>query len=145
MRPVGYGRPGTEVFPDDWQDDHAAVFAGTLECTVTIGPTTAGAGTFQDADGQTHTTAGTAIYTGPASISVVTDTSRVVQTAEDRVPLRRYDVRLPVDTAGIDPEAHSVRVTASPDAMLTGRTLSIESVQRGGRRFTRSLITTLND
>lgn len=145
MRPVGYGRPGTKVFPDGWAENAAHVFEGTLECQITIGPLTGGAPTWNPDTKQTESSAGTPIYDGAASISVITDTSRITIAAEDEVPVRRYAITLPADTAGIDPEGHVVKVTASPDAMLTGATFAIESITRGGRRFTRELVTTLND
>lgn len=144
-RPVGYGRPGTPVFPPDWQATHGVVLETTLDCTVEIGPPTGGAPAWNPVTEQSEATPGTPVYTGPASIAVVSDTDRTVDAVDDMVPTREYFIALPVDTAGIDADEHTIRVTDCPDPMLTGQSLAITGIVRGGRRFSRILRATLND
>lgn len=143
MRPVGYGRPGTPVIPAAWQAIGATVFADTFDCTVKVGPA-GGAPAWNEATGQTETPMANPIYDGPASISVAANSTATVDVADDQIPLVRYLVELPVDTAAITDE-HFVLVVASPDPMLTGRRLDINAVVRGSRRFTRLLLCGLPD
>lgn len=143
MRPVGYGRPGTEVIPAGWVGIGAAVFGDTFDCTVRIGAA-GGEPVWNPDTEQTETPMATPVYEGPASISAAANSTATVDVADDLIPLVRYLVELPVDTAGISDE-HFVEVVACPDAMLTGRRLDINAVVRGGRRFTRLLLCGLQD
>jgi hypothetical protein len=144
MRPVGNGRPGTEVFPDDWQATHAAVVGTTFDSTIRIAP----AGTnpqWDEEAGGTRTTAGTPIYSGGATITAISDSDRTVDVVEEQAALRRYEVKVEVDLADVDPDVHFVYVDACRDSDLAGKRLSIESVKRGDRRFSRVLYAVLND
>jgi hypothetical protein len=141
---TGSGRSTTTVIPDDWQDHHAGVVAQTFKATITIGNPEAATGTFNDTTGTTDVTPAAAIYSGPAAIAVVTDTDRLVAAADEQASTRMYEVSLPVDVAGIKPN-HVVHVDDSPDPMLTGRDLAIDTAQLGDRRFSRVLHAILND
>lgn len=142
MRPVGYGRPGTEVIPTGWQATHAPVITGTLDCTITIGPAGTAAAWNPDTE-QTETAGAAPVYSGPAAIAVITDTAKVVDAVDEQTPVRRYEITLPVATAGIE-AGHLVTVDASSDLMLTDATLTVATAERGGRRFSRVLQATLN-
>lgn len=142
MRPVGYGRPGTRVFPADWQATHAPVVEDTFDSFVQIGPATGGPAAWNETSGQSESTAGAPVYSGPASIGLISDTSRLIDAAGEQVPVRRYEISLPVDTAGVDDD-HVVHVVACPDQMLAGQVLTDLAIERGDRRFARALQATL--
>jgi hypothetical protein len=141
---TGSGRATTTVIPGDWQPHHAGVIAQTYDATVTIGNPEAATSAFNDTTGTTVVTPAAAIYDGPAAIAVVADTDRLVDAADEQASTRLYEISLPVDVAGIEPN-HVVHVNSSPDAMLTGRDLAIDTTQLGDRRFSRVLHATLND
>lgn len=144
-RPVGYGRPGTPVFPDCWDQHAGKVLATTHDSTVTIGRP-GGTPVWSDVRGQTETPAAVAAYDGPASLRPASesdgDTERVV--GEDPVTVVRYQVALPRPAAGVE-VGHVVHVDASPDNELVGRDLTVIKVEYGDRRFTRLVYATLND
>lgn len=144
-RPVGYGRPGTSVFPAGWSTTAAGVLNRTHESTVTIGPRSA-TRTWRDADQQTVTSAAAAAYDGIASVRPASESDGSAQpvVGEEQVAVARYQVGLPQPTAGIQ-VGHVVHVVSSPDAALVGRDLTVVEVEYGDRRFTRHLYATLND
>lgn len=138
---TGSGR--RTVFPDDWQANHAAVITGTLSATVTIGDPEAATEVFNDTTGTTDVTPAGVLYTGPADIASISGSS-VVEVAAELESTRSYQIVLPVDVAGIKSH-HVVHVVDSPDPMLVGRNLGIDTTQLGDRRFSRVLHATLND
>lgn len=142
MRPVGNGRPGTQVIPDGWEATHAAVIATTFDCTITIG-TLGGKPAWNDETEQMETPLSDPVYSGPASLAPVTDTARLLDVVGDQVPVGRYEVTLAHDAAGIT-DKHVVHVVTSPDPLLAGRTLTDIATARG-RRFSRVLQATLAD
>lgn len=136
-RPVGYGRPGTPVFPAGWQTNAARVVEGTLDCTVEIRPT----GTvtaWNPVRRVTETVPAPPSYTGPAAVTPVSiDDGDQPTVAEDVVPVRRYEIALEHDASAVAVD-HVVKVTASPnEPMLDGRRLKVTSVELGSRRFSR--------
>lgn len=143
-RPVGYGRPGTRVFPAGWDTVAGRVLDDTFDSTVQIGPA-GGTRTWSDADRQTVTAPAAAVYSGAASVRPASDNDsdaeRVV--GEDAVTVARYQVTLPRPTSGIA-AGHLVTVAASPDVGLVNRTLTVVGVEYGDRRFTRIVYATLN-
>ena len=144
-RPVGYGRPGTKVFPDGWADAAAGVLNRTHESTVTIGPRGA-TRAWSDADGQTNTAPAAPAYDGVASVRPASESDGSTQpvVGEEQVAVARYQVGLHQPTGGIQ-VGHVVHVVTSPDAALVGRDLTVVEVEYGDRRFTRHLYATLND
>ena len=142
MRPLqSQGRPGTPVFPVGWEAAHAVVSEKSFDCTVSIGPATGGPMVWNPVTEQDESTAGTAVYAGPAEILVVTDTAKVMDEAADATPVRRYQVKIRAAASSVTTE-HVIRVTTSSDSMLVGKTLTIDAIERG-RRFSRVLQATL--
>lgn len=138
------GRPGTPVFPPDWQKDHALVIDKVLDCKIQIGP----AGTqpvFDPGSGTTKTRPVDPVYDGDAALAPVSSSDgRRVDAADQVVLVRSYEITLPVDVAGLR-KSHRVLIVESPDAMLTGQLLTVDSIERGDRRFSRVLYATLKE
>lgn len=139
---TGSGRPTTAVIPADWPAHHAAVVDGTYESTVAIAAA-GGTAIFNDTTGVTQVTGPAAVYTGAATISSAGG-DRLVDVVGEVDATRIYEVKLPLPVAGVLPGMW-VHVTTSPDPMLAGVSLSVNTVQRGGRRFSRVLLAILND
>lgn len=136
------GRPGTAVFPPDWQADHAPIIGDTLECTVQIGQP-GGAPEWNAERGQTETPVVEPVYEGPASFAPLsTSDGAKIDVVDEAARLRSYEITLPVRTAGIAP-GHVVRVSESADTGLSGRTLTVDTVEYADRRFSRILYATL--
>lgn len=144
-RAVGYGRPGTNVFPDGWADAAAGVLNKTHESTVQIGPP-GSTPAWDEASRRTLAATVPPAYDGVASIRPASDSDGAAEpvVAHDQVTVTRYQVGLPQPTDGIV-VGHVVTVATSPDAALVGRTLTVVAVEYGDRRFTRLLYATLND
>lgn len=144
-RPVGYGRPGTRVFPAGWAEAAAGVLSRTHESVVKIG-TPGSAPTWDEASRRTVAANADPSYNGPASIRPAGDNDSASEpvVGEEQVTVARYQVGIPQPTTGIE-VGHVVSVTASPDAALVGRDLTVVAVEYGDRRFTRLLYATLND
>lgn len=141
------GRPGTPTIPPGWQAGHAPVVTRALmNAAVTIGPA-GGTTDWNEGAGQTETAAAAPVYSGAAAIMAVSDSARILTVVDDPTSTRVYDVTLSLDAAGVDliESEHVIRVTASDDAMLTGKTLSISGIERGTERFSRVLLAVLND
>lgn len=136
------GRPGTQVFPTRWAAEHGDVLASTYESVVRIGPLGA---PVRGEDGRTRTPAGVPVYAGAASITPSADGAVAASVVDAPASTRIYEVKLPTQAEGIDPDAHHLWVDESPDADLVGARLTIQSVERGDRRFSRVLQTTLTD
>lgn len=137
-RPVGYGRPGTKVIPDGWQESAAKVVESTFDCTVQIGPPGA-TPTWNEGAKATLSSPAAAAYDGPATITPLDeDGEQQTVVAEDQVPLRRYQVKIR-HAAGAVEVGHVVTVAEAPDAALTGRRLEVTAVEMGSRRFSRIL------
>lgn len=133
------GRPGTAVFPPDWQNTAAAVVTTTLDCAVKVGA----AGTtpqWVPERNQTETVAAAPVYAGPASITPASESGEQQTTAaEDIVPSREYEVKLLHAATGVE-VGHFVTVDVCPDdPMLVGRRLRVTGVKKGSRRFSRVL------
>lgn len=138
-RPVGYGRPGTKVIPDGWQESNAKVVEGTFDCTVEVGRAGMTA-QWNEANKQTESVPAAPAYDGPASITPVEqDSSNQVVDAGDVIPTRQYAVKLPWAAAAVEVD-HIVTVVTAPDPMLAGRRLRVTSVEMSSRRFSRLLI-----
>ena len=144
-RPVGYGRPGTPVFPPAWAETLAKVETTTYESMIIIAPTAASP-TWDPVLRQTVTTAPDAAYDGPASLRPPTRDGldpAAQNIAEQIVRVNELEVCLPMFTGGIE-DGMTVTVVISPDETLTGRTATVTYVERGDRRLTRVLGATLN-
>ncbi|VXC44199.1 DUF6093 family protein [Nocardioides sp. AX2bis] len=137
-----YGRTGTRVIPTTWAAEHADVLATTYASTVRIGPL--GGTRWNSETKASEAVPADTVYAGAASITPSADNGAISDVVDDPTSARAYEVKLPADVAGIDPEAHHVWVDDCPDADLVGRRLSVQSVERGERRFSRVLQTTLD-
>lgn len=144
-RPVGHGRPATRVFPTCWANTVASVIDGTHESTVTIGPA-GGTRTWSNTDRQSVTAAAAPVYDGAATLRPASESDGSADrvAAEEPVTVALYEVALPHPTTGIE-AGHVVRVTASPDPVLVGHTLTVQHVEGGDRHATRLVRATLND
>jgi hypothetical protein len=137
-RPVGYGRPGTKVIPDDWGVTQGRVWEGTFEATVTVGAPGGTPGR-NSVTRQTETTPVAPIYTGPASVSPDVEVGAEPTIGEDQVPLRGYLVELP-HTVTAAAAGMVVTVSSCPlETALEGRRLIVTTVEYDPRRFTRIL------
>ena len=137
-RPVGYGRPGTKVIPDGWQESNARVVEGTFDCTVQVGPPGV-TPAWNESAKATLSSAAAAAYDGPASITpVALDDGGQTTDAEDVVSLRGYEVALLHAAAAVE-VGHVVTIAAAPDSMLIGRRLKVTAVEMASRRFSRVL------
>lgn len=137
-----YGRPGTKVFPTRWAAEHGDVIASTYESMVRIGPLGV---PVRGEDGRTRTPPGVMVYSGAASITPSADGAVAASVVDTPASTRTYEVKLPAEVAGIDTDHHLLWVEESPDPDLEGARLTIQSVERGDRRFSRVLQTTLTD
>lgn len=149
------GRPGSRVIPATWQQQIAPVVTNVLAgsgCVVTIRPPGA-APAWNEADKQTETVPAAAVYGpevppygGTASITVVSDTDREINVADDLASTRLYEVRLPWDASTeCDHVGHVIDVITDPDPDLVGKHLTVQSIERDTRRFSRILYATLID
>jgi hypothetical protein len=73
-------------------------------------------------------------YTGIADVKPLVAGSQDVEAGEREVVLRRYDVALPYTVAVVFAVDDIVVATASDDATLVGRPLTVVGVQYGPRR-----------
>jgi hypothetical protein len=140
------GRPDSRVIPTGWSENHAPVVDRTLASTVQIGP----AGTvpgWNEGRGQSESVGLPAVYDGPASLMVVSDTARALLVVEDPYKCRVYDVTPPLARTGaaLVVVGHEITVTACDDADLEGKRLRVAAIERGTRRFSRVLLATLLD
>jgi hypothetical protein len=134
------------VIPADWQTHHSTVVDEATEdvaCTVTIGPPDGGVPAYDATNGYTVST-GTPVYTGPAGIMPVSSKERLLVVAEEQIATLLYRVTLLADAEGVTVD-HVVRVTSCDDPDLIGKTLTVGTIERGSRRFSRILLATLND
>lgn len=138
---TGSGR--RHVFPTDWQTHHAAVVDDTLDCWVEIRSAEGIAG-WDDVLQQTVTVKAPAVWAGWATVEPkVTTDGGGVYAADEQVPTRVYDVVASRCLVTATPHL-VVDVVSSPDPMLVGGRLSIDSVERGSRMFSRGIVATLN-
>jgi hypothetical protein len=139
VRAVGaQGRPGSPVIPKAWEAQHAPVAVKTM----TGGCTIRHPGTiriYDEATSQTRTTPNLPYYTGACRVQALAIGDSRVLVAEEQVTRRGYLIAVPADVAeaAVDDQ---VTITSSNDPSLTGKTLTITSVQRGSLRFERDLI-----
>lgn len=143
---TGSGR--RTVVPAGWAAHHRVVTdqaVADANCTVTIGPAAGGAPAFDPALGYSVAPAGVPVYAGPASIMAVSASDRRQTVAEDEVASLLYDVTLLGDASAAISTDHVIKVTASDDGLLAGRTLQVSEIERGTRRFSRTLLATLTD
>ncbi len=139
-RHQGSGR--LSVIPERWNEDHAAVIAQTLPAVVVVAPT--GPPAWNPTTKQTEATLGTRVYDGSARITAVTSPpGGPAAVVDEQVPVRIYEVVLPYEVDTTVPSL-VIDVTSSRDAMLTGRRLHLDEVDRGDNRFSRVLIATLS-
>lgn len=138
-----HGRPGTQVFPDNWQAEHAQVIATTFDSVIKIG--TAGPPAWNSTRNQTETAIVAPVYDGPAAIGPIsTSDGRQLEVVDELTHPRSYEISLEVGAAGLKP-GQRVLVDESPDTMLpAGSLLIVDSVERSSRRFSRVLYATLD-
>lgn len=133
---TGSGR--RSVIHPDWAQAPAGIVADTLDAEVRIGPATGGPGVWSHELQEVVAAAGTPVYDGPAQLTPVTDRDRPLVSADDPVTVRSYEIKLPVATAGLK-VGHLVQVDVCDDPMLTGARLTVDAVERGSRRFSRTI------
>lgn len=145
MRPVGHGRPGTEVIPADWATDHRPVLAGTRRGTLTV---RADATTQTwDADTEQNVTVPVSPhFIGTCRVQALGNQARDRDVAGDRETLADYLITTEVTTGDEQPlEQQIATVTGTGDPLLDGQTLRILQVVRGTELFERYLFCTLDD
>lgn len=130
---TGSGR--RHVIPLDWSGNHAGILTDTYESSITIVNPQASSSTFNSSTGVTDTVAGTALYTGLASLVLVSD-PQLIQVVEQAAPTTLFQVLLPYEVATVL-TGYIVHVVDSPDPLLDGKDLNIVGTFRGDRRFAR--------
>lgn len=148
-RPLHPGRPNSRVLPADWQDQVSPVVSRAIAdsgCTVTI-RTPAGSSAWSDDAKRTVTTAGTTVYTGPATVTVMADTDRKVDVVDEEVATRLYVVQLPLDAPGNEAVANGqiITIDQNTDAALDSKTLVVQSVEWSSRLLSRVLYAVLDN
>lgn len=143
MRPTQLtGRPGSRVIPPNWGRNHQPVLETTmLDATCELRPP--GSQQLWDPDLEEMVAVPkSAYYAGGCRIQAMTNDARQAVAADDPETVTRYLITLP---AGVDEAAigHLLKVTASDDDALTGRSLTVADVILGSHRFERDLICTL--
>jgi len=138
-RPVGaQGRPGTAVIPAGWENQHRPVAEKTMTGACTVRHP-GGTKTFDAATGLTTTTPLIPYYIGVCRVQALAVGDNRVAVAEQQVSSAGYLITIPADVteAAVDDQ---VTITDSNDGSLTGKTLTVTTVQRGSLRFERDLI-----
>lgn len=146
-RPVGYGRPGTRVIPEQWAATHERIAAGTHNCAMTLrrpaADQTGDHGGFDWDTGRTDPVQGAA-YATNVHITITAEDQRdaeaTVGEEQVTVPLYRIGLsnHLPCREGDIG------EVLASPDdPLLVGRLFRVEQVLLGEHRFERDLLCVL--
>lgn len=143
-RPVGYGRPGTKVIPDDWAANHGVIVDSTHSGTVALREPGGTPGGWDEEAQQTGTVPHAAYATIPCQVHALAGESRVVLTADDVEIVADYLLTVSRSVDGAL-EGHLALVTDTGDAALDGKTLEIVRVARGTDRFQRDLYCTLTD
>lgn len=123
------------VIPLDWSATHAVVMTDTYESSVTITSPGSATRVFNDSTGSTDTTPGSSVYTGVASLVLVSD-PQLVQVVEQAAPTTLFQLLLPFEVATVL-TGFIVHVDDSPDPMLDGKDLNVVGTFRGDRRFAR--------
>lgn len=151
-RPVrAQGRPGTRVFPKDFEASHAVVVAKAATATIMIFDPATGPGPVMNPDfTYPDLPPGAAIYgqetTGPnARIQVLGAQESAALAVDEEVVTAGY--LIVIDHSADIPLNAVVEVTASSDATLVGvRRLVVRKVARGSVRWERDLwcVDTLN-
>lgn len=112
---------------------HLALMRDTVEIKRPTGQTT-------DPDTGVVTTTYTTVYTGHADVKPQIAGTTDVDAGERRTELRQYDVKLPFTTEPDFQPEDVLTTTASEDANLIGRPLTVIAVGYGSRRTARHLV-----
>lgn len=140
VRPVAFGRPGTQVIPTGWSAAHRPVVDGTRtsRCTVRKPGTIKGA--FNDVTGTYAQTARPPYAGGMFRIQVLALAAQDTVTGEEQVPSVGYLVTGPVYIHAAPGDlVHVVDAGPNGDPSLTGRDLVVKSVTRGSLAWERDL------
>jgi hypothetical protein len=144
MRPVAQGRPGTQVIPDGWAAAHQPVVEGTLvDATVELRDPNMRSTSWSEGSQQVETTPAGPYWTGGARIQILAQQGKQPVVAEDQESVANYLVVVPASVTPV--EGHRVKVTASDDPALTGKSLRVITVARGSHRWERDLFCELTD
>lgn len=137
------GRPGTAVVPDGWAAAGGAVVDQSHPSSVSIGQA-GGAAAYNPTTNQTEAAAVAPVYVGRATLMLLQTRGDQSETVvDDPTAARKYDVTLTYAASAGVQVGHVITVAADPDPMLVGRTLRVEAIERGSRRFSRVLLAIL--
>jgi len=144
VRPVAQGRPGTQVIPTGWAAAHQPVIEGTLTAaTVELRDPNMRSTAWNEGSQQVETSLAGPYWTGGARIQILAQQGRQPVVAEDQESVANYLIVVPASVNAS--EGHRVKVIASDDPALTGKSLRVMSVARGSHRFERDLFCELVD
>lgn len=142
--------PNHRVIPAGWSAHHRPVVNDTFGATIAVRRPGGTPGEFDPETGQTTTTPHDAHYTGGARIQVLPALDQERVTGDQEVTTLGYRVAVAHDAAVEPADGTSVvgclvlvtAVDANGDASLVGRTLTVESLERGSLAWERDLIVT---
>ena len=145
MRPVGHGRPGTEIIPTEWAASHRPVLAGTRHGALAVRRDATTQAWDDDAE-EMVTVAAAAHFTGTCRVQALGNQARDRIVAGDRETVADYLITTEVTDGAAQPvEQQLATVSGSGDPLLDGQTLRIVQVVRGTELFERYLYCTLDD
>lgn len=147
-RPARAGRPGTSVIPADWAATQRPTVEATLDTPCSIRPPGGTPGAFDRDQGEyVGGSQHPAHFTGLCTVEDLPAAERAMLAADEQIPAVDYLVTLAVDAAPDTAVGHIVTITAAPPngtPDLAGRQLTVESIERGSRAFTRALLCSEN-
>lgn len=147
MRPVAFGRPGTEVIPTGWSAAHRPTTEGTHTSVCTIRHPGRTVGAFDPATGTYPGLARAGHYTGPCRVQRLPALEQTPEVADEQVPTVGYIVAVAWDAAPGVAVGDVVTITSpgpNGDPTLAGVDLVVGSFARGSLSWERVLRCTEN-
>jgi hypothetical protein len=144
MRPVGKGRPGTQVIPTGWEAAHTPAVEGTMTAHVALREPGGIQGPFDETTGTYPVVPHPPYATMPARIQAVHNMARRTNVADDVLTIAGYLVTIPAALTGVRP-GHLAAVVDSGDPDLDGQVLHVDDVVYGSLRFERDLFCSLHE
>lgn len=139
--------PGSRVIPDGWAAHHRPAMDDTLDTPCSIRPPGGTPGTFNPETLEFEGgTAAAAHFTGLCSVEDVPAAERALLSADERIPTVDYLVTLAIDDAPATVVGHIITLGQPPNggSALVGVELTVESIEKGSREFTRALLCSEN-
>lgn len=139
--------PGTRVIPAGWAAHHRPITEDTADTPCTIRAPGGTPGTFDPVTGEyTGGTANAPHFIGTCTVEDLPAAERERLAGNERIPTVDYMVTLGVDDALATKVGHIVSLGQPPNGgtSLAGVQLSVESIEKGSREFSRALLCSEN-